>query len=46
MLGDIMNVNKKNKLKTKETNISLDDMVGKYKSIEPINRVNLKHKMK
>jgi len=26
--------------------LSLDDMVGKYKAIEPINCVELKHKLK
>lgn len=40
-----MNINKKNKLKNK-TNPGLDELVGKYKSIEPINCVDLKHKMK
>ena len=40
-----MNINKKNKLKNK-TNISLDEMVGKYQSLEPINCVDLKHKLK
>ncbi len=40
-----MNINKKNKLKN-NTNLSLDEMVGKYKSIKPINCVDLKHKLK
>ena len=40
-----MNINKKNKIKNK-SNLSLDEMVGKYKSIEPINCVDLKHKLK
>lgn len=40
-----MNIDKENKSKNKN-NISLDEMVGKYQSIEPINCVNLKHKLK
>jgi hypothetical protein len=30
----------------KNEHMSLDDMVGKYKAIEPINSVELKHKLK
>ncbi|WP_296873094.1 hypothetical protein [uncultured Methanobrevibacter sp.] len=30
----------------KNKRVSLDDMVGKYKAIEPINSVELKHKLK
>jgi len=30
----------------KNKHVSLDDMVGKYKAIEPINSVELKNKLK
>lgn len=30
----------------KNKHMSLDDMVGKYKAIEPINSVELKHELK
>lgn len=37
--------NKKNRFK-KNKLLTLDDMVGRYKAIEPINCVKLKHKLK
>ena len=45
MLGDIMNIGKKRKLKNK-TNLNIDDMVGRYSTKEPINSVILKHRLK
>lgn len=41
-----MNINNKKRKLKNETKLSLDDMIGRYKSIEPINCVDLKHKMK
>lgn len=51
ILGDIMNIHKtkRNLLqlgRARNKRLSLDDMVGKYKAIEPINCVELKHKLK
>lgn len=55
MLGDILNIykTKKNRLQLRQANmhnrnkqLSLDDMIGKYKAIEPINCVEIKHKLK
>jgi hypothetical protein len=45
MLGDKMNIGKKSETKN-EAKLSLEDMIGRYKSIEPINSVDLKHKLK
>lgn len=41
-----MNINNKKRKLKNEAKLSLDDMIGRYKSIEPINCVDLKHKMK
>ena len=55
ILGDSMNIykTKKNGLhlrrphrQFKNKHMILDDMVGKYNAIEPINSVELKHKLK
>ena len=55
ILGDVMNIykNRKNisrisqtQIRRKNKHLSLDDMVGRYRAIEPINCVELKSKMK
>lgn len=41
-----IDMTKTEKIPLIKRNLSLKDMIGRYKSIEPINCVELKHKMK
>ena len=51
MSGDTVNINKNRKTNlnlrhSRSQVISLEDMIGKYSAIEPINSVELKHELK
>ena len=43
---NILRIKQPHNRRIKNRHMTLDDMVGRYKAFEPINCVELKHKMK